>query len=147
MTYQTVDILLVEDSEDDAEMTMHALQQHHLGNHMVWLKDGVEAMDFLHCQGAYADRNSGNPKIVMPDIKMPRMDGIEVLRKIRADQTLGTIPVVMLTASVEERDVLASYQLGVNSYVAKPVDFNSFVEDVSKTGCYWLLINQAPNQI
>lgn len=147
MTYQAVDILLVEDSEEDAEMTMRALQGRHLGNRMVWLKDGVEAMDFLRCQGAYAERNSGNPRIVLLDIKMPRMDGIEVLRQIKADETLGTIPVVILTSSVEERDVLASYQLGVNSYVVKPVDFNSFVDEVSKTGCYWLLVNRVPNQI
>jgi two-component system, response regulator len=144
MSYEPVDILLVEDSQADAEMTMRALKRRNLCNHVMWLKDGVEALDFLLRRNAYAERVPGNPKLVLLDLQMPRMDGIEVLRTIRATPELAMLPVVMLTSSAEEKDVVQSYKLGVNSYVVKPVNFESFSEEVVKTGCYWLLVNRVP---
>jgi len=141
---QAVEILLVEDSEADAEMTMRALKKHHLANRLVWVKDGAEALDFMFRTGAYAGRPDGNPRLVLLDIKMPRLDGIEVLRRLRADDTTRLVPVVMLTSSAEERDVVESYKLGINSYLVKPVDFKEFVDVVSHAGLYWAVMNRTP---
>jgi len=139
-----VEILLVEDNAADAEMTIRALRKAHLSNKLVHLKDGVEALDFLFGSGAYTTRDiSQHPKVILLDIKMPKMDGIEVLRNIRANESTRTIPVVIMTSSNEDKDILASYQLGVNSYVVKPVEFEEFVKAVGNLGLYWLLTNQA----
>jgi CheY-like chemotaxis protein len=142
--FEQVEILLAEDNEADAEMTTRALRRQNLTNRLVWVKDGAEALDFIFRRGAYASRPAGLPKLVLLDLKMPKVDGIEVLRQIKSNEETRTIPVVMLTSSAEERDIVASYSLGVNSYVVKPVDFSKFVEEVSKAGCYWLLVNRLP---
>lgn len=142
--FEQIEILLAEDSEADAEMTMRALSRHNLANHLVWVKDGAEALDFIFRRGAYAQRPRGAPKLVLLDLKMPKVDGIEVLRQVKSNEETRTIPVVMLTSSAEERDIVASYSLGVNSYIVKPVDFTSFVDEVAKAGCYWVLVNRLP---
>ncbi len=141
---EQVEILLVEDNPEDAEMTMRALRKRNLANQVHWVKDGAEALDFLFCSGAYADRQPGRPpKLVLLDIKMPKIDGIEVLRRVKGSE-LRTIPVVVMTSSNEERDVLESYRLGVNSYIVKPVQFEAFLDVVSNIGLYWVLTNRAP---
>jgi CheY-like chemotaxis protein len=141
---EQVEILLVEDNPEDAEMTMRALRKKNLANHVHWVKDGEEALDYLFCSGPYAGRQPGRPpKLVLLDIKMPKVDGIEVLRRVKGSE-LKTIPVVVMTSSNEERDVLESYRLGVNSYIVKPVQFEAFLETVSKIGLYWVLTNRLP---
>ena len=145
--FEKIEILLAEDSEADAEMTMRALQRNNLANHLVWVKDGAEALDFIFRRGAYAQRPEGAPKLVLLDLKMPKVDGIEVLRQVKSNEQTRTIPVVMLTSSAEERDIVASYSLGVNSYIVKPVDFASFVDEVAKAGCYWVLVNRLPGSV
>jgi two-component system response regulator len=142
--YEQVEILLAEDNETDAEMTIRALRRQNLANNLVWVKDGAEALDFIFRRGAYASRPDGAPKLVLLDLKMPKVDGIEVLRQIKSNEETKSMPVVMLTSSSEERDIVASYAFGVNSYVVKPVDFSSFVAEVAKTGCYWVLVNRLP---
>ncbi|HVI24877.1 MAG TPA: response regulator [Xanthomonadaceae bacterium] len=144
MNLQQVEILLVEDSAADAEMTQRTLRKKGIANHIVWVRDGIEATDYLFCTGAYADRDSGHPKMVLLDLKMPRMDGLQVLAKMKQDPRTRAIPVVMMTSSREEGDLLASYELGVNSFVVKPVDFHAFAETVSQVGMYWMLANEAP---
>jgi CheY-like chemotaxis protein len=144
--YEQVEILLVEDNETDAEMTIRALRRKNLANNLVWVKDGAEALDFIFRRGAYASRPDGAPKLVLLDLKMPKVDGIEVLRQIKSNEDTKTLPVVMLTSSAEERDIVASYRFGVNSYVVKPVDFSNFVNEVAKAGCYWVLVNRLPAQ-
>jgi two-component system response regulator len=142
--FEQVEILLAEDSEADAEMTIRALRRSNLANRLVWVKDGAEALDFIFRRGDYASRPAGAPKLVLLDLKMPKVDGIEVLRQVKSNEETKTIPVVMLTSSAEERDIVASYSLGVNSYVVKPVDFAKFVDEVVKAGCYWVLVNRLP---
>lgn len=137
-------ILLAEDSANDVELTLTALEQHHLANEIVVVRDGAEALDYLYARGAYVNRPPGNPALLMLDLKMPRVDGLDVLRVIKADPALKTIPVVMLTSSREEQDLIASYQLGVNSYVVKPVDFAEFMEAVRQIGVFWAVINEPP---
>ena len=141
---EAVEILLVEDSAADAEMTSRALRKHKLSNRLIWVKDGAEALEFIYCQGAYAQRSNGHPKLILLDIKMPKLDGIEVLRRIKVDDKTRTIPVVMLTSSAENRDLEECYRLGVNSYLVKPVDFAAFTEVVSQTGLYWTVMNRLP---
>lgn len=141
---KAVEILLVEDSAADAEMTSRALRKHKLSNRLIWVKDGAEALEFIYCQGAYAQRSNGHPKLILLDIKMPKLDGIEVLRRIKADDKTRTIPVVMLTSSAENRDLEECYRLGVNSYLVKPVDFAAFTEVVSQAGLYWTVMNRLP---
>ena len=136
-------ILLVEDDPADAEMTMDALREARLANPIVHVEDGIEALDYLNRAGAYADRKDGNPTVVLLDIKMPRMDGIEVLRKIRSNEDPTHIPVVILSSSREERDLAASWDLGVNAYVVKPVDAEQFFEAVQALGQFWAVMNQA----
>ena len=139
---ELVEILLVEDNSSDAELTVRALKKSNLANHLIWLKDGAEALDFLFCKGAYTGRLSGQPKLIMLDLKMPKIDGIEVLRRVKGDEYLKTIPVVVMTSSHEEQDIVESYKLGVNSYVVKPVDFQQFHDAISSTGLYWMLMNK-----
>ena len=140
--HQHVDILLAEDSTTDAEMTIRALRKCNLANNLIWVKDGREAIDFLQQAGEFAGRTNDRPKLILLDIKMPRVDGIEVLRFIMGDEQLRMIPVVMLTSSAEERDLLASYQLGANSYIVKPVDSDAFYRTVTEVGLYWMLENK-----
>jgi two-component system, response regulator len=140
-----VEILLVEDNPNDVKLTLHALRQHNLTNHVHAVRDGAEAIEFLFQTGAYADRaGETNPRVVLLDLKLPKIDGLEVLRHIRGDERTRCIPVVALTSSREERDLVDSYQLGVNSYIVKPVDFSQFVEAMRVIGMYWLLLNTIP---
>ena len=140
-----IEILLVEDNLCDAELTIRALEEHHLANKLVHLKDGAEALDFIFGRGAYAGREtSQHPRVVLLDLKMPKVDGLEVLRALKSDERTKSIPVVVLTSSAEQKDLVQSYQLGVNSYIVKPVDFDSFSKAVSEQGCYWLLFNRQP---
>jgi CheY-like chemotaxis protein len=137
-------ILLAEDNPKDVELTLEALSEENLANHIITVKDGVEAMDYLRCEGKFKQRNRGNPAVLLLDIKMPRMDGIEVLKAIRSDSKLKMLPVVMLTSSREESDLINSYKLGVNAYVVKPVDFKNFMHAVKQTGVFWALLNELP---
>ena len=139
---ELVEILLVEDNSSDAELTIRALKKSNLANHLIWLKDGAEALDFLFCNGSYAGRLSGQPKLIILDLKMPKIDGIEVLRRVKGDEHLKTIPIVVMTSSHEEQDIVESYKLGVNSYVVKPVDFQQFHDAISSMGLYWMLMNK-----
>lgn len=143
MPQEIVEILLVEDNPDDAALALRALRKGNVSNKIEHVVDGAQALDFLFCSGGYANRNPENrPKLILLDLKLPKVDGLEVLQRIKADSTTRTIPVVMLTSSREERDLIESYQLGVNSYVVKPVDFEQFSEAVRQLGLYWLLLNQ-----
>jgi two-component system, response regulator len=140
-----LEILLVEDNIHDAELTIRALKRRNLANNLVHVQDGAEALDFLFGQGAYAHRDIGqHPKVVLLDLKLPKVDGLEVLRAIKSDPRTKRIPIVVMTSSQEQRDVVESYQLGVNSYVVKPVDFNNFSKAVAELGCYWVLLNHPP---
>ena len=138
-------ILLVEDNPDDVKLTLHALKECNIANKVVVVSDGVEALDYLFSTGAYAGRDlSDRPAVVLLDLKLPKVDGLEVLRHIRADHHGKRQPVVVLTSSKEEQDVVASYDLGANSYILKPVDFDRFIEAVRQLGLYWLLLNEPP---
>lgn len=139
-----ISILLAEDSPHDAEMLIDALTEYHLTNEIVHVKDGAEALDFLYRRGAFASRPPGNPGVVLLDLKMPKVDGLEVLRQIKGDPVLQMIPVVVMTSSREDQDVVNSYRLGVNAYVVKPVKFHSFVEAVKQVGGFWIFINHPP---
>ena len=146
MAAEEVEILLAEDNAEDAEMTLRALRRNNLANHLHWVKDGAEALDYLFCTGQYTGRCPARPpKLVLLDIKMPKVDGIEVLRRLKADAATRNIPVVVMTSSNEERDVMDSYRLGVNSYIVKPVQFDAFMETVAKIGLYWVLTNRVPH--
>ena len=144
--YQSVEILLVEDSHADAEMTQRTLKKRGIVNDIAWVRDGVEALDYLRCEGNFAGRKNGNPRLVLLDLKMPRMDGLQVLKAMREDARTKWVPVVMMTSSREEGDLLKSYALGVNSYIVKPVDFEQFADTVAQVGMYWILANQTPAQ-
>lgn len=141
---EEVEILLVEDNPTEAELCLRALKKNHLANKLVWVKDGAEALDFLFRRGAWADRLNTIPKVVLLDLRLPKVDGLEVLRKIKGDEKLRIIPVVVVTSSREDRDVVESYRLGVNSYISKPVEFDEFVKVISDLGLYWLLVNRPP---
>jgi len=144
-TTQHVEILLVEDNASDAELCMRALKKHNLANKLVWVKDGAEALDFIFGTGAYSGRKVvDGPKVILLDLRLPKVDGLDVLRRLKADEHTRLIPVVVLTSSKEDRDVIESYQLGVNSYISKPVEFDAFVKTVSELGMYWLLVNRPP---
>ncbi len=141
-----VEILLVEDNPNDVELTLRALKRHNLANKVHVAKDGAEALDFIFATGTHSGQNVRNhPKVVLLDLKLPKVDGIEVLRRIKSDEGTKKIPVVVLTSSKEETDVLESYKLGVNSYIVKPVDFDRFIQEISELGLYWLLLNQLPS--
>jgi CheY-like chemotaxis protein len=137
-------ILLVEDNPHDVELIIAALEEFNLANQVAVARDGVEALEYLRVEGKFSQRTKGNPAVVLLDIKMPRMDGIETLRAIRSDPLLKTIPVVMLTSSREEPDLKHSYELGVNAYVVKPVDFNHFIEAIKQVGVFWAMLNELP---
>jgi two-component system response regulator len=140
-----VDILLVEDNPQDAELTIRALKKHNLANRLITVEDGAEALDFIFCRGKYATRElSHSPKVVLLDLKLPKVSGLEVLRALKQDEKTRTIPVVVVTSSREDPDIKTAYSLGANSYVVKPVDFDAFAESVSTLGLYWLLVNQPP---
>lgn len=142
--YQQVEILLAEDSPADAEMTLRALRKNNLANRVHWVKDGAEALEYVFRAGTYAERANQQPKLILLDIKMPKVDGIEVLRRLKGDPETRSIPVVVMTSSNEDRDVVESYRLGVNSYIVKPVAFDAFLETVAKIGMYWVLTNRVP---
>jgi two-component system response regulator len=142
--FTAVDILLVEDSDADAEMILRALRKGGVVNKIARVRDGVEGLEFIFREGEFARRVNGHPKLVMLDLKMPRLGGIDVLRRLKADETTRKIPVVMLTSSAEERDVVESYDLGVNSFLVKPVNFSSFTEVVGQAGLYWAVMNRLP---
>lgn len=137
-------ILLAEDNPNDVELTLSALAENNLVNDVVVASDGAEALDYLYCRGRFKMRTPGNPTVVLLDLKMPKVDGIEVLRTIKQDKSLRSIPVVMLTSSREEMDLMSTYKLGVNAYVVKPVDFQDFVEAVKQLGVFWTVHNQPP---
>lgn len=144
-TVKEVEILLVEDNPTDAELAIRALKKSNLANKLVWVKDGAEALDFLFATGAYSERRMENgPKVILLDLRLPKVDGMEVLRRVKNDERTRTIPVVVLTSSKEDRDVAESYQLGVNSFISKPVEFDAFARTVSELGLYWLLVNHPP---
>jgi two-component system, response regulator len=143
MTMVDGTIMLVEDNPDDVELTLRALRKNNIANNTVVVHDGVEALDYLFCRGAYANRNiKEQPRLILLDLKLPKMNGLQVLEQIRANENTKLLPVVILTSSKEENDLLSSYRNGANSYVRKPVDFNQFVEAVKNIGLYWLLINE-----
>jgi len=140
-----VEILLVEDNPNDAEMAIRALRKSNIANHMVHVVDGEAALDFIFGRGAYSGRDvESGPKVILLDLKLPKVDGHEVLKAIKSDPRTKIIPVIVLTSSREERDIIESYRLGVNSYIVKPVDFDKFVEAIKGLGYYWLLLNQSP---
>ncbi len=137
-------ILIVEDDPRDVDLTLMALEDYKLANQVVVTRDGQEALDYLYCQGQFHSRSDGNPAVVMLDLKLPKVDGLEVLKQVRSDENLKMIPVVVLTSSHEEKDMMRSYKLGVNAYVVKPVDFHEFVNAVKELGIFWAVINEPP---
>ena len=137
-------ILIVEDDPRDVELTMTALEEYNLANEVVVTRDGAEALDYLYCRGEFSSRSSENPAVMLLDLKLPKIDGLEVLQQVRSDERLKMIPVVVLTSSNEEKDMIRSYQLGVNAYVVKPVDFHEFVNAVKELGVFWAVINEPP---
>lgn len=144
-SFNALEILLVEDNPDDAELALRALKKHNLGNKVHWVKDGAEALDFLFANGPFEERDAApNPRVVLLDLKLPKVDGLEVLRQLRENEKTKLVPVVVLTSSKEEQDVVESYRLGVNSYIVKPVNFEKFLETVSELGLYWVLLNEPP---
>lgn len=144
---EPVEILLVEDNPNDVELALHALRANHLANDIKVVRDGAEALDFIMCRGPYAARDIHQvPKVILLDLKLPKVDGIEVLRQTKADPRTRTIPIVILTSSTEDKDIVESYQLGVNNYMEKPIDFQQFTECVRTLGLYWLVYNQSPHK-
>jgi len=147
MSHSPVEILLVEDNPDDVHLALHALNKNHLANHVEVVRDGAAALDFLFARGEFADRDMNDqPKVVLLDLKLPKVDGLEVLRQMKTEEQLSHIPVVVLTSSDQEYDIVESYKLGVNSYIRKPVDFEQFVESIRRLGYYWLILNEPPNR-
>jgi two-component system response regulator len=147
MVADPIEILLVEDNPNDEELTLYALKKNNITNQIQVVRDGAEALEYLFCTGAYAHRQINEPpKVVLLDLKLPKVDGLEVLEQVKSDTRTRAIPVVVLTSSQEERDIVESYQLGVNSYIVKPVDFEQFIEAVRQLGMYWMLLNISPAQ-
>ncbi|MCA9874902.1 MAG: response regulator [Ardenticatenaceae bacterium] len=145
MKHNQIEILLVEDNPDDVHLALHALEKNHLANRVEVVRDGAAALDFLFARGDYANRDIHNqPKVVLLDLKLPKVDGLEVLRQVRNSPLLSHIPIVVLTSSDEEHDIIESYTLGVNSYIRKPVDFEQFMEAIRQLGYYWLVLNEPP---
>lgn len=141
-----VDILLVEDNPQDVELTIRALKKHNITNRLIVLEDGAEALDFVFCRGKYTQREITNhPKVILLDVKLPKVSGLEILKAIKGDDRTRTIPIVMVTSSKQDPDIKTAYEFGANSYVVKPLDFNVFVEAMSHLGLYWLLVNKSPN--
>lgn len=147
LTEALVDILLVEDNPSDAELALRSLKKHNVSNRIIWAKDGEEALDFLFHRGAFVDSGLSLPKVVLLDLRLPKVDGIEVLKQIRAVPETSDLPVVVLTSSKEERDVVDTYKLRVNSYVPKPIAFEDFAKVVANLGMYWVLVNRVPSEI
>jgi len=146
METNVIDILLIEDNPNDAELTIRALKKNHVANKVHLITDGAEALEFFFGTGKYEGRDiTSTPKVVILDLKLPKVDGLEVLKRVKADEQLKVIPIVVLTSSKEECDVVESYKLGANSYIVKPVDFNKFAESIKDLGMYWLLLNEAPS--
>jgi len=137
-------ILLVEDDDRDVELTINALEEYNLANEVIVTRDGEEALDYLYCRGKHNSRSGDNPAVLLLDLKLPKVDGLEVLRQVKSDEDLKMIPVVVLTSSHEEKDLVASYRLGVNAYVVKPVDFHEFVNAIKELGAFWGVVNVAP---
>lgn len=137
-------ILMIEDDPKDVELTLTALDEYNLANEVVVARDGEEALDYLYCRGTFKTRNSDNPAVMLLDLKLPKVDGLEVLQQIKSDKKLRMIPVVVLTSSREEKDIVESYKLGVNAYVVKPVDFHEFVNAIKELGIFWAIINEPP---
>jgi DNA-binding response OmpR family regulator len=137
-------ILLVEDDPKDVELTLEALGEYNLANEVIVARDGEEALDYLYCRGSFAARARENPAVLLLDLKLPKVNGLEVLQRIKSDQNLDMVPVVVLTSSREEKDVIASYKLGVNAYVVKPVEFHEFVNAIKELGIFWAVVNEAP---
>jgi CheY-like chemotaxis protein len=137
-------ILLVEDDPRDVELTLTALEEYNLANEVVVTRDGAEALDYLYCRGEFAGRPNDNPAVLLLDLKLPKVDGLEVLQQIKSDDNLRMVPVVVLTSSREEKDMVTSYKLGVNAYVVKPVDFHEFVNAIKELGMFWAIINEPP---
>ena len=137
-------ILMVEDDPKDVELTLTALEEYNLANEVIVTRDGEQALDYLYCRGEYKMRSSGNPAVMLLDLKLPKVDGLEVLKQIKSDDQVRMIPVVVLTSSKEEKDMVASYKLGVNAYVVKPVDFHEFVNAIKELGVFWAVINEPP---
>jgi two-component system response regulator len=147
MVDNDVEILLVEDNPNDEILALHAFKRQNIANNIHVVRDGAEALEYIFCTGAYAERRIENPKVILLDLKLPLVDGIEVLRQIRSDPRTRLIPVVVLTSSNEERDIVETYELGVNSYIVKPVDFEQFNEVAKHLGYYWLLLNRQPTSV
>jgi two-component system, response regulator len=146
MDHNQVEILFIEDNHHEAELTIRSLNKHNLANKLKHIDDGAEALDFIFCKGEYASReNSAEPKLIILDLKLPKVDGLEILRQLKANEKTKLIPVVVLTSSQEEKDVVESYRLGVNSYIVKPVNFESFGKAVADLGMYWVILNHKPN--
>jgi DNA-binding response OmpR family regulator len=137
-------ILLIEDDPKDVELTLEALAEYNLANEVVVTRDGVEALDYLYCRGSFAGRVGGNPAVLLLDLKLPKVNGLQVLQQVKSDEALDMVPVVVLTSSREEKDVVASYKLGVNAYVVKPVEFHAFVNAIKELGIFWAVVNEAP---
>jgi DNA-binding response OmpR family regulator len=137
-------ILMVEDDPKDVELTLTALEEYNLANEVIVTRDGEQALDYLYCRGEYKTRSRGNPAVMLLDLKLPKVDGLEVLKQIKSDGELRMVPVVVLTSSSEEKDMVASYKLGVNAYVVKPVDFHEFVNAIKELGVFWAIINEPP---
>jgi CheY-like chemotaxis protein len=137
-------ILMVEDDPKDVELTLTALEEYNLANEVIVAHDGVEALDYLYCRGQFTDRPAENPAVILLDLKLPNINGLEVLQQVKSDEKLKLIPVVVLTSSKEEKDMVASYKLGVNAYVVKPVDFHEFVNAIKELGAFWAVINEPP---
>ena len=144
MHNQNIEILLVEDNPSDAEMAIRALKKNHLVNSLFHVKDGMEALDYIYSRGKYADRKENNPRLIILDLKLPKVDGLQVLKTIKNDELTKNIPVVIMTSSREEKDVVEGYRLGVNSYVVKPLGFENFTKAVAELGLYWMILNEAP---
>jgi CheY-like chemotaxis protein len=145
MEQYQVEILLIEDNPHEAELTILSLKKHHLANKLMHIDDGAEALDFLFSRGKYADnKQMPHPKLILLDLKLPKVDGLEILRQVKTDERTRIIPVVVLTSSKEEKDIVESYKLGVNSYIVKPVNFDTFAKAIAELGFYWMLLNQEP---
>ncbi len=142
--YQAIEVLLVDDDELDAELTIRALRKEGLANRIYWAKDGQEGLDFVYRQGSFKDRDGTNPKLILLDIKMPKVDGIEVLRRLKSDSATRLIPIVIMTSSDRDRDVIESYRLGVNAYVVKPIDFENLSKAITHLGFFWMAVNRLP---
>jgi two-component system response regulator len=144
MTNEGLEVLLVEDDPDDLELTLHALREARITNPIHIARDGEEALDYIFSRGAFAGREATRPRVILLDLKLPKVDGLQVLRQIKADQRTKGVPIVILTSSSEERDLIEGYRLGANSYIQKPVDFAQFQQTIRELGYYWLVVNQAP---